>query len=90
MVGGSLAVGLFTALLTLPVAPVRGVIWLSERVLDQAAAEECDPAEIYEQLAEIDEARALGEVSAEDSEDAEAELIARLMRARTEPQPEGS
>jgi Gas vesicle protein G len=83
-------VGLFTALLTLPLAPVRGVVWLSERVLDQATAEQCDPAEIYEQLAKIDEARAAGEISAEDCEDAEAELIARLIRARTERQPERS
>ena len=81
--------GLFTALLTLPVAPVRGVVWLSERVLDQATAEECDPAEIYEQLAEIDEARAAGEMSAEDSAEAEAELVARLMWARTGRPPEG-
>jgi hypothetical protein len=82
-------VGLFTVLLTLPVAPVRGVVWLSERVLGQAAAEEFDPAEIYEQLTEIDEARAAGEISAEDSDEAEAELVARLMGARIERQPEG-
>ena len=81
--------GLFTAWLTLPVATVRGVVWLSERVLDQAKAEECDPAEIYEQLAEIDEARAAGEISAEDSAEAEAELVARLMWARTERPAEG-
>lgn len=55
--------GLFTALLTLPVSPVRGVVWLSERVLDQAKAEYYRPAEIYERLAEIDAARAAGEIS---------------------------
>lgn len=73
--------GLFTGLLTLPFAPVRGVIWLGERLLDQAYRELNDPETIYQQLAEIEEARASGELSAQDSADAEAELVARLMRA---------
>jgi hypothetical protein len=81
--------GLFTSLLTLPLAPVRGVIWISERVLDQAASEECDSTEIYEQLAEIEKARASGKVSAEESAEAEADLVARLMSARTKQLPEG-
>ena len=72
--------GLFTALLTLPVAPVRGVVWVSERVLDQVTAEQSDPAQIYAQLEEIDDARAAGEISEEESEAAESELVARLMR----------
>jgi hypothetical protein len=81
--------GLFTSLLTLPLAPVRGVIWISERVLDQALSEESDPTEIYEQLAEIEARRTSGEISAEESAEAEADLVARLIRARTDPPPEG-
>lgn len=73
--------GLVTGLLTLPFAPVRGVIWLGERVLDQAYRELNDPETIYQRLEEIEEARASGALSAEDSADAEAELVARLMRA---------
>ena len=80
--------GLFTGLLTLPVALVRGVVWLSERVLDQATAEAESPAGIYDRLAEIDEARAAGEISAEESEAAEAELVARLMGGHAGRQPE--
>jgi Gas vesicle protein G len=74
-------VGLFTGLFTLPFAPVRGVIWLGERLLDQAYSELNDPQTIYRQLEEIEESRASGELSAQDSADAEAELVARLMRA---------
>jgi Gas vesicle protein G len=74
-------VGLFTGLFTLPFAPVRGVIWLGERLLDQAYSELNDPQAIYRQLEEIEESRASGELSAQDSADAEAELVARLMRA---------
>lgn len=73
--------GLFTGLLTLPLAPVRGVIWLGERLLDQAYRELNDPETIYQRLEEIQEARASGELSAQDSAEAEAELVARLMRA---------
>jgi hypothetical protein len=72
---------LFTGLLTLPLAPVRGVVWLAERVLDEADSELNSPAAIYRQLEEIDEARASGELSAQESAEAEAALVARLMRA---------
>ena len=73
--------GLFTGLLTFPLAPARGVVWLAERVLDEADSELNSPASIYRQLEEIDEARASGELSAQESAEAEAELVARLMRA---------
>ncbi len=82
--------GLFTGLLTLPFAPVRGVIWLGERLLDQAYRELNDPETIYQRLEEIEEARASGELSAQDSADAEAELVARLMRAYGRDDPAGT
>jgi hypothetical protein len=75
-------VGLFTGLITLPLAPVRGVAWIGEQVLDQAAGEAGDPAEIYRQLAELDDARAAGEVSEEECAEAEERLVTELMQAR--------
>ena len=76
--------GLLTGLILLPLAPVRGVAWLSEQVLDMATREEYNPAETYQRLAELDEARESGEISAEDCAAAEEALVARLMRARSE------
>ena len=76
--------GLLTGLLLLPLAPVRGVAWLGEQVLDMATQEEYNPAETYERLAELDEARESGEMSAEECAAAEEALVARLMRARGE------
>lgn len=76
--------GLLTGLITLPLAPVRGVAWLAEQVLEKATQEQCDPAEVYQQLAEIDEARQAGVMSAEEVAAAEDALVARLMRARGE------
>ena len=73
--------GLFSGLLLLPLAPVRGAIWLSEQLLEQASRELSDPALIYRQLAEVEEARAAGEITAEESAAAEEVLVARLMQA---------
>lgn len=74
--------GLFRGLLLLPLAPVRGVVWLSEQILEQASLEVNDPAVIYQQLAEVEEARAAGEITAGESAEAEEMLVARLMRMR--------
>jgi len=75
-------VGVFTGLLTLPLAPVRGVAWIGEQVLDQATRETtADPAEISRQLADLDEARAAGEISEPECAAAEDRLVAELMQA---------
>lgn len=74
---------MLTGLILLPLAPVRGVAWLAEQVLDQATQEECDPAEAYKQLADLDEARRAGVISADECTAAEDALVARLMRARS-------
>lgn len=76
--------GLLTGLILLPLAPVSGVAWLSEQVLDMATQEEYNPAETYQRLAELDEARERGEMTAQECAAAEEALVARLMRARGE------
>jgi len=75
-------VGLFTGLITLPLAPVRGVAWLGEQVLDQATQEASDPDQIRRQLTELEEAEAAGEITAAERAEAEERLVADLMRAR--------
>jgi hypothetical protein len=45
--------GLFTGLLTLPLAPVRSVVWVAERILEQAEQQMYDPVAIRRQLSEI-------------------------------------
>ncbi|MGH3096610.1 MAG: gas vesicle protein GvpG [Streptosporangiales bacterium] len=73
--------GLFTGLLTLPLAPVRATAWIAERVREQAEAEYYDPATIRRQLEEVDEARAAGVLSDEEADELENQLMARLLRA---------
>ena len=53
--------GLITALVTLPLAPVRATIWLAERIQEQAEREYYDESAIRAGLQEIEEARAAGE-----------------------------
>jgi gas vesicle protein GvpG len=81
--------GLFTGLITLPLAPVRGVAWIGEQVREQATREVSDPAEISQRLADLEEALAAGEISEEEHAEAEEQLVAELMRARGGENPPG-
>ena len=74
--------GLITGLLTLPLAPVRGTVWLAERIQEQAEAELYDEDVIRAQLMEIDAAREAGEISEEEATQAEDQLLERLIAAR--------
>lgn len=74
--------GLVTGLLLLPLAPVRGVVWLAEQVLEQAEDQFYDPARIRAQLDRVEEARRSGELAEEECTEIENELLARLMDRR--------
>ena len=71
--------GLLTGLLGLPLAPVRGVVWLAEQIRQQAEDQYYDPARIRAQLERIDEARRSGELPEEECAELENELLQRLM-----------
>jgi Gas vesicle protein G len=75
-------VGLITGLLTLPLAPVRGTVWLAERIQEQAENEMYDEQAIQARLAEIEEARERGEIDEEEATLAEDALLERLIAAR--------
>jgi gas vesicle protein GvpG len=70
--------GLFTGLLTLPLAPVRGTMWIAERLLDEVERELNDPEAIERQLADAELAHERGEISDEELADLEDELLRRL------------
>ncbi len=70
--------GLLTGLLTLPLAPVRGTIWIAERALEEAERELDDPRVVEAQLRELDELHERGEISDEEHELLEDELVRRL------------
>ena len=71
--------GLITGLLTLPLAPVRGVVWVAE-TLEEEAQRQLDELESPERrLAELDVRRSSGEVSEEEAEAIEAEIIEAML-----------
>jgi gas vesicle protein GvpG len=70
--------GLLTGLITLPLAPVRGTIWLAERLIEEAERELNDPAAIEQQLLEAEARYERGEISEDELEEIEDELLRRL------------
>ena len=74
--------GLIVGLLTLPLAPVRGTVWLAERIQEQAERELYDESAIRTGLIELEEARTTGEFDERELDEAEDALIARLMEIR--------
>jgi hypothetical protein len=75
-------VGLLTGLLLLPLAPVRGAVWLAEKLADQAAAELDEETQVRRLLVEAELALDSGELKVEEFEAIEDELLERLDAAR--------
>ncbi|MEY9929742.1 hypothetical protein ABH926_004382 [Catenulispora sp. GP43] len=74
--------GLFTGLLTFPLAPVRGVVWVAEQISEQARRELEDPTAIRRQLTEVEAARVSGALTDQEADEQEAELVRRLWEVR--------
>ena len=70
--------GLIGALVTLPLAPARGLVWVFEQVVDEAEAQLHDPARIRAELAEAEAALERGEMDEATYEALERELLERL------------
>lgn len=74
--------GLIAGLLTLPLAPVRGAVWLAQIIQAEAESHELDEPSILAALHELEGAREAGEFSEEEIEEAEDALVERLMALR--------
>jgi hypothetical protein len=71
--------GLMGALIGLPIAPLRGVRWVTEVLANEAERELETRESPQRRLAELDAQRANGEIGDEDAEALEAELIERML-----------
>jgi hypothetical protein len=71
-------VGLFTGLLTLPLAPVRGVVWVAERVAEEVERELYDEGNIRRQLLQVELDHEDGKLSDEDRDAQQEVLLERL------------
>jgi hypothetical protein len=79
-------VGLITGLVTLPLAPLRGVVAVAEQIRLQAEEEFYDPVRIREQLADVQRRRDEGELSDEEATALEDDLVERLLIGMERPE----
>ncbi|MFI6730691.1 gas vesicle protein GvpG [Streptomyces sp. R-74717] len=78
--------GLLTQLATFPLAPVRGVAWVMERVVEAAENEYYDPAPVERELAALERALVAGDIDEETFDRREDELLDRLDEIRAHVQ----
>lgn len=67
--------GLFSAIVLFPLAPVRGVVALAGVIQRQVEQEMHDPAITRRQLEELQELRERGEISAEEEREAQQKIL---------------
>ncbi len=70
-----------TAVVGLPLAPLRGLVALAKVLRDEAERELYDPIRLRRQLEDIQSAAASGELTPEEADRAEREIIGRLTAA---------
>jgi hypothetical protein len=70
--------GLIGGLVTLPLAPARGLFWVLDQVVTEADAELNDPRRIRAELAEAADALDRGELDEATYDELEEELLQRL------------
>ena len=73
--------GLFTGLLLLPLAPIRGTVWIAEQLVEQAERELDEGRVIRRQLAEAELRYERGDLTVEKLEEIEDDLLERLRLA---------
>ncbi|MEU6091601.1 MULTISPECIES: gas vesicle protein GvpG [unclassified Streptomyces] len=67
--------GLVTEILALPLAPLRGVGWVLDKVARAAEEEFYDPAPVQEELVNLERARTEGRIDDEEFARREEELL---------------
>jgi len=83
--------GILSAIVLSPFAPIRGVIALGEILQRQAEEELHSPANTRRQLEELQEARERGEISADEEEEAQERILQTRLasKAPSTAEPEG-
>ena len=74
--------GLFTGLLGLPLAPLRGVLWVAEQLESEADRQMYDPAVIRAKIDEVEQAFERGEIGEDERDEQQEELLGRLVGRR--------
>jgi hypothetical protein len=75
--------GLFMGLLTLPLAPVRGVVWVAEQVAEELDRQLYDEDSIRRELLQLELEYEDGIISEEERHMKEQELMERLATSQS-------
>ena len=75
--------GLFTGLVTLPLAPVRGVAWIAEQLMEEADRQLYDEGNIRRELLQLEMEYDDGRLSDEERKSQEDALFERLAVSQT-------
>jgi hypothetical protein len=78
--------GLFTGLLTLPLAPVRGVVWVADQLAAEAERQLYDEDRIRAELLALELESEEGMLDNDELEWREEQLLTRLAEARLRAQ----
>jgi hypothetical protein len=77
--------GLIGGLLTLPLAPLRGVMWVADKVKEEAERQWYDPAVIQQAMLEVEQMRESGQMSDAEADALEEDLLQRLLEGSGRP-----
>jgi hypothetical protein len=75
--------GLFTGLLTLPLAPVRGVVWVAEQVTEELERQLYDEDNIRRELLQLELDHEDGLIDDDERQMKEEELMERLSMSQS-------
>ena len=80
--------GLFTTLITLPLAPVRGTAWVAQQVAEEAERQLYDESNIRRDLLQLELDHEAGLIEDEDYVQRSDELLERLAQSRKRGDPD--
>jgi gas vesicle protein GvpG len=78
--------GFFTGLLTLPLAPVRGVVWIGEQVMEELERELYDEESIRRELVQLELEFEDGLIDEEERQVREDALLERMAISASSPE----
>ncbi|MFC8230304.1 gas vesicle protein GvpG [Streptomyces sp. NPDC057287] len=70
--------GLFSQLVTLPLAPVRGALWVTQQLTETAERQFYDPAPVRRELIALEQELVEGRINEQEFDRREDELLDRL------------
>jgi gas vesicle protein GvpG len=83
-------VGLFTTLITLPLAPVRGTAWVAQQLAEEAERQLYDESNVRRELLQLELDHEAGLIEDDDYMQRSDELLDRLAQSRERADPDNA